>query len=79
MKIQDGNAESGLDYVPISKTITIEREEDRCCFEVEILFDKLKEIRESFTVWIKDPITEDGLEPTIKQGNKTVWYSFQVL
>ena len=58
--------------MPISKTITIEREEDRCCFEVEILFDKLKEIRESFTVWIKDPLTEDGLEPTIKQGEQAL-------
>ena len=39
---KDGNAESGLDYIPLSKLITIERDEDRCCFEIEILYDKLK-------------------------------------
>ena len=41
---KDGNAESGLDYIPISKMILIERDHDKCCFEVEILYDNLKGI-----------------------------------
>ena len=56
-----------------SKLVTIERDENKCCFEIEILYDKLKEIRESFTVWIKDPISEDGKEPVTKQGRAIVY------
>ena len=56
-----------------SKLVTIERDEDKCCFEIEILYDKLKEIRESFTVWIKDPMNEDGKEPVTKQGRAIVY------
>ena len=70
---KDGNAESGLDYIPISKMILIERDHDKCCFEVEILYDNLKEIRESFTVWLKEPIDEKGSEPLIKQGRTIVY------
>lgn len=70
---KDGNADSGLDYIPLSKMIKIERDDDKCCFEVDILHDKKKEIRESFTVWIKDPIAENGVDPDIVQPRTIVY------
>ncbi|CBY08706.1 unnamed protein product [Oikopleura dioica] len=70
---KDGNADSGLDYIPLSKMIKIERDDDKCCFEVDILHDKKKEIRESFTVWIKDPIPENGVDPDIVQPRTIVY------
>ena len=59
---KDGNAKSSEDYAPLSRMVKIERGDDSCCFEVDVLYDNLKEIRESFTVWIKEARTvdEDG-------------------
>ena len=57
---KDGNAKSGEDYAPLSRMVKIERGDDKCCFEVDVLYDNLKEIRESFTVWIKEARAEDG-------------------
>jgi hypothetical protein len=59
---KDGNAKSSEDYAPLSRMVVIERGDDKCCFEVDILYDALKEIRESFTVWIKSAVAE-GSEP----------------
>ena len=44
----------------------------------EVFFYNMKirtyqEIRESFTVWIKDPMDEDGSEPLTKQGRTIVY------
>lgn len=59
---KDGNAKSSDDYAPLSKLVTIELGDEKCCFEVDILYDNIKEIRESFTVWIKSAQAEDGNE-----------------
>lgn len=57
---KDGNAKSSEDYAPLSKMVKIERGDDKCCFEVDVLYDNLKEIRESFTVWIKSARADKG-------------------
>ena len=32
---KDGNADSGLDYIPLSKMIKIERDDDKCCLVID--------------------------------------------
>uniref|UniRef100_A0A8D0GCH3 FRAS1 related extracellular matrix 2 n=1 Tax=Sphenodon punctatus TaxID=8508 RepID=A0A8D0GCH3_SPHPU len=50
---KDGSATSGEDYHPVSEEIEFKEGEVQHVLEIEILFDGVREMRESFTVHLK--------------------------
>ncbi|XP_078683006.1 FRAS1-related extracellular matrix protein 2-like [Branchiostoma floridae x Branchiostoma belcheri] len=51
---KDGSAKSGLDYLPLSMEVKFGKNVTKRIVEVEVLYDGEREIRESFTVLLKN-------------------------